>query len=399
MPALDGMRILDLTQYEAGTSCTQWLGWLGADVVKVERPGDGDPGRKLAGGDTDSGYFIYWNANKRSAAIDLRKPEGRELLLEMLPHYDVFVENYGPGAMERLGLDYETLRAHHPGIICARIKGFGTEGPYANYKCFDMVAQAAGGAYSLTGEPDGPPLRPGPTLADSGTGLQLALGITAAYVQKLREGVGQEIEISMQEATTYFLRTTVGSSSDWGRTAVARTGNFAGPGSGVFPCAPGGPNDYVYILVFQPHFAEALCKVLDRPDLLPLLGGFDAENGHGSVDPNEEIAKWTRERTKHEVMRILGEAGVPCSAILDTKDLFENPHLLARGFIREIEHEKLGKLPMLDAPLRLSASPVELRAAPLLGRHTAEVLRTDLGADDARLRDLRERRVIDYRDA
>src|SRR5882672_3266186 len=212
-PALDGLRVLDLSQYEAGPSCTQLLAWLGADVVKVEKPGLGDPGRNLLGATGTAAYFLYWNANKRSVALDLEKPAGRELLLRMLPRYDVFVENFGPGVIEKLGLDYESLRARHPGLIYARIKGFGGFGPHASYKSFDMVAQATSGAFSVTGAKDGPPMCPGPTMGDSGTGAQAALAITAAYVQRLRTGVGQLVELSMQEAMTYYMRTRLANGS------------------------------------------------------------------------------------------------------------------------------------------------------------------------------------------
>ncbi len=396
MPALDGLRILDMTQYEAGTSCTQWLAWLGADVVKLERPGDGDPGRHIDGSEQDSSYFLYWNSNKRSVAIDLNGEAGHELFLEMLPHYDVFVENYGPGVMEKLRLDYERLKEVHPSLIYARIKGFGTDGPYSAFKVYDTIAQAAGGALSITGEADGPPMRPGPTMSDSGSGVQLALAITAAYVQKLRDGIGQEIEISMQEATTYFLRTTIATGGDWGRQAAVRTGNGMGATANLFPCAPGGPNDYVYILAFVPRHLEALCHAIGRADLLEVLQpGWPEEDGEG-VDAYEEISKWTRDRSKYDVMQILGDAGVPCGAVLDTKDLFSDPHLLARGFIQKVQHEEQGELPILGSPIRLSASHVPLRAAPLLGRHTAEVLREDLEIDDERLSKLRRDGVVAF---
>ena len=394
MPALDGLRILDMTQYEAGTSCTQWLAWLGADVVKVERPGDGDPGRHLGGGEHDSSYFLYWNSNKRSVAIDLDRDAGRDLLLELIPHYDVFVENYGPGVMEKLRLNYDVLEAIHPPLIYARIKGFGTEGPYSTFKCYDPIAQATGGAMSITGEADGPPLQPGPTLADSGSGLQLALAITAAYVQRLREGIGQQVEVSMQEATTYFLRTTIATGSDWGRQAVARTGNGLGPSVNLYPCAPGGPNDYVYVVAFIPRHMEALCQAVGHGELLDAMQrGWSGESAT-SVDIYEKIAEWTRVHSKHDVMRMLGDAGVPCGAVLDTKDLFVDPHLLARGFIQNIHHEEQGELPVLGSPINLSASRVPLQAAPLLGRHTVEVLQEDLGLDEERLSRLHHDGVI-----
>jgi formyl-CoA transferase len=395
MPALEGMRVLDMTQYEAGTACTQFLAWLGADVVKLERPGVGDPGRGIAWGTDNSAYFVNWNSNKRSVSIDLEQPKGRELLLAMLPRYDVFVENYGPGVIEKLDLDYATMRSVHPAIIYARVKGFGTSGPYSEFKCYDMVAQAAAGAFSVTGTSDGPPLRPGPTTGDSGTGVQLALAITAAYVQKQRTGEGQLIEISMQEAMTYFMRTSVANGSDWGRRATPRTGNGAGATVNLFPCRGGGPNDYIYIMALTTRMWRALCVAIDRPDLLEdrrfEKGRQRQENREALF---EEISKWTRERTKTEAMRRLGEAGVPCSAVLDTRDLFNDPHLLARGFIETVEHDALGPVKLLGCPARMSRSEVPLRASPLLGQHTAEVLRDDLGLEEAEICALRDQGAI-----
>jgi formyl-CoA transferase len=395
MPALDGMRVLDMTQYEAGPSCTQLLAWLGADVVKVEKPGFGDPGRMLASGKDHSAYFLYWNANKRSIALDLEKPDGRALLLRLIPRYDVFVENFGPGVLERLGLGYETLRAAHPGLIFCRIKGFGSEGPYSGYKCYDMVAQAAAGAFSVTGEKDGPPMCPGPTMGDSGTGTQAALAITAAYVQRLRTGEGQLVELSMQEAMTYYMRTRIANGSEFGARAAPRSGNGEGPMLNLYPCAPGGANDYVYLVVATARMWEQLCRAIDRADLLedPRFKGWIVRHQNGAAC-YEEIAAWTRARTKHEVMRILGSAGVPCSAVLDTKDLFADPHLAARGFVRSVEHAALGRVPHLASPLRLGASDVPLVAAPLLGGHTAEVLRADLGLTDEEIARLRRDGVV-----
>lgn len=210
MPALDGMRILDMTQFEAGTSCTQALAWLGADVVKLEAPEYGDPGRGVGlTHEHYSAYFCAWNANKRSVALDLRTERGRDLFMQLVPNFNVFVENYGPGVIERLNIGYEALKAVNPGLIYARIKGFGNSGPWAHFRCMDMVAQAAAGVFSVTGESDGPPMMPGTTAGDSGSGVQTAMAILAAYVQRLSTGEGQEIEVSMQEAVTYYLRTRI----------------------------------------------------------------------------------------------------------------------------------------------------------------------------------------------
>ena len=394
-PALDGLRVLDLSQYEAGPSCTQLLAWLGADVVKVEKPGTGDPGRSLLGATGTAAYFLYWNANKRSVAIDLEKPEGRALLLRMLPHYDVFVENFGPGVIEKLGLDWERVHALHPGLIYARIKGFGGEGPHAGYKSFDMVAQATAGAFSITGTAEGPPMCPGPTMGDSGTGAQAALAITAAYVQRLRTGKGQLVELSMQEAMTYYVRTRIANGSSFGTAVAPRSGNGEGPMLNLYPCAPGGPNDYVYLVIATPRMWEQLCAAMERPELAedPRFKGWIARHQNGAAC-YEEIAQWTRGRTKHEAMRILASAGVPCGAVNDSRDLFADPHLRARGFVVELEHEVHGRVAHLGNPLRLSESRVPLRAAPGLGAQTSEVLRSDLGLSDTELGRLKDAGVI-----
>ncbi len=395
MAALDGLRILDMTQYEAGTSCTQALAWMGAEVVKIESPTIGDPGRGVATGTEYSAYFCTWNANKKSMAVDLAKPEGHALLLRLLPRFDVFVENYGPGVVERLDLGYERLRAVQPSLIYAQVKGFGLSGPYADYKSYDMIAQAAAGAFSANGFPDGPPLCPGPTTGDSGTGVQLGMAILAAYVQKLRTGQGQHIEVSMQEAMTYFMRTRIAFPGTWGTAPIPRTGNGLGAPTDLYPCKPFGPNDWAYLICVTERHWDTLCLALERPDLISdprfETGLARVQNGEALY---EEVAKWTRERTKHEMMAQLGEAGVPCSAVLDTKDLHDDPHLNARGFVHTIEHPEHGEVRLLGWAPRMSASSVEMKRAPLLGEHSAEVLSVELGTSDDELRALREAGVV-----
>jgi formyl-CoA transferase len=397
MPALDGMRILDLTQYEAGTSCTQALAWLGADVVKVERPGSGDPGRASFEeySSDESEYFLNWNSNKKSITIALDQPEGRALLLRLVPRFDVFVENFGPGVVEKLDLDYDAVRQANPSIIYGRIKGFGSSGPYAGYKCFDPVALAAGGAFSVTGEEDGPPLPPGPTIGDSGTGVQMALALCAAYVQKLRTGEGQLVEISMQEAVTYFMRTMIALGSKRGTAATPRRGTGRGALTRLYPCAPGGPNDYVYIMAITTRMWQGVCAAIGRPELAQdprfASGALRRENAPALI---EAIEAWTRTHTKSEAMRVLAEAGVPASAVLDTVDLHTDPHLIERGFVKTVEHETMGELRLLGWPPRLSRSSVELEAAPLLGRHTDAVLRGELALSDAEVAELRARGAI-----
>lgn len=391
MAALDGMRILDMTQYEAGTACTQALAWLGADVVKVERPVVGDPGRgRIRGATLDREYFINWNSNKRSVTLDLSQPQGRELLLAMLPNYDVFVENYGPGVVEKLDIGYDVMKELHPSIIYVQIKGFGTSGPYSHYKCMDMVAQAAAGAFSITGDPDGPPMRPGPTMGDAGTGTQAALVVAAAYAQKLRTGEGQLIELSMQEAMTYYLRTAV-SGTQFGKIPTPRTGNGSNPFMALYPCSPGGPNDYVFIMAVNPRMWRALSNAIGKPDLLdqPRFKTA-ADRRENREELFEEIASWTRQHAKREAMHIFAEAGICASQVYETNDLFTDPHLLEREFIHEVEHADHGNIKLLGWPAKMSKSKVEIQAAPLLGEHTDEVIAADLGLDQKEIDALRE---------
>ena len=375
MAALDGLRILDMTQYEAGPSCTQALAWLGADVVKIERPGTGDPGRGVGGVDSD--YFLMWNSNKRSVTLALETKEGRDVLMKMLPHYDVFVENYGPGVVEKLGLDYTAMKKVHPSVIYARVKGFGTEGPYADYKSFDMVAQAAAGAFSITGDPEGPPMRPGATVGDTGTGMQLGIAILAAYVHRLKTGEGQLVELSMQEAMTYYLRTAVAESKG-GRAVTPRTGNGASPLMTLYPCKPGGPNDHIYVMAVTPRMWDNLRDTID-PALAEDERFRDVASAMANADALRTIiANWTLQYDKHEAMRILAAADVPASAVMDTVDLFRNEHLVERGFIKEVEHEERGSIRLLGQPIRLSTTHVPIEAAATLGKHTREVVAADL---------------------
>jgi formyl-CoA transferase len=395
MPALDGIRVLDLSQYEAGPSCTQALALLGAEVVKIERPKTGEPGRSVGGFKDDSPYFLYWNSNKRSVVIDLAAPEGRDLLLRMLPKYDILVENYGPGVVDKLRLDYKTLSELHPPLVYASVKGFGASGPYSSYKSFDMVAQAASGAFSVTGEPDGTPMRPGPTLGDTGTGMQLGMAILAAYVQRMRTGKGQEIELSMQEAMTYYMRTMIALGTAFGEEATPRTGTGLSPDINMYACKPFGANDYFYFVIATARMWEGLCKATG----LEALTSDERFSGPLARMKNaaafrELIEDWAGQYTKYEVMQLLAEAGVPCSAVLDTHDLMTDPHLRSRGFVESISHPAWGDVELLGFPSRLSESKVPMRAAPQLGEGTGELLAKDLGISDTEIAALREAGTI-----
>ncbi len=396
MPALDGIRILDMTQYEAGPSCTQALAWLGADVVKIEPPITGEPGRSLAEGGVYSAYFCNWNANKRSLALDLNRAEGRALFKKILPRYDIFIENYGPGITQRFEMEYEELSEIHPGLIYVTLKGFGSDGPYSGYKSYDMVAQAASGAFSVTGDPDGGPILPGPTLGDSGTGTQAGMAILAAYIQRLRTGEGQRIELSMQEAMTYYMRTRLAFLGNWGEQPCPRIGNnMGGAPTGLYRCLGGGPNDFVYLITVTQRHWDALCLAIERPDLVvdPRFetGENRMENGEAL---RQQVELWTEKIEKHEAMHTLCQAGVPSSAILDTQELYTDPHLVERDFIKYVEHPELGEAPLLGFATRMSESQVEIERAPYLGEHTEEVLVNDLGMGAEEIASLRESGLI-----
>ncbi len=395
MPALDGMRVLDFTQYEAGPSCCQYLAWLGADVVKVEPP-RGEPGRKTGSSGGVAQYWENYNANKRSVAVDVSSEPGRDLVRRLVTGFDVFVENQGPRVMEKLGLDPISLAAAHPALIYARIKGYGLTGPYAEYRSFDMLAQAAAGLFSLTGEADGPPMRPGGTFGDTATGAHTAMAIIAAYVQKQRTGEGQVIEMSMHEVMTMFIRTTGVRGWDLEGTAAPRVGNrLGGAPTDMYACAPFGSNDYVYVMVGTVRMWEALCKVIDRLDLLedPRFATGSGRTEHEEL-LNAIIAAWCRTKTKHEAMTLLADAGIAASAVMDTQDVFHDPHLQARGFVQEVPHPTHGTVLLLDKPFRLEKSQVPLRAAPVLGADTDSVLTAELGLAADELASLRSAGVI-----
>ena len=399
MGALDGMKVLDLTQYEAGTSSTQYLAWFGATVYKIEKPGRGDPGRRSSAPDPRDGlYFLSFNSNKKSLAIDLDTDEGRELFLKLVPGVDAVVENFTLGTMEKLGLGYEKLKRANPAIIYATIKGFGTNGPYANFKCFDWVAQAAGGAFSVTGERDAGPMRPGPTYADTGTGMHAAMGILAAYIEKLKTGKGQVVEVSMQETIVNFMKMQMSMKERFSPEPIPRTGARFVPTATLFPCAPGGPNDYIFIMVVTDRMWDDLIMAIDRPDLAAdeRFNTWLARSQNAEA-LEAEIGAWSMQRTKWEAMEYLGARSVPVSATYDSNDIFDDTHLKARGAIMTIDHPERGEVRLPGMPVRLSNSDVRPVAAPLLGQHTAEVLSSELALDQGEVSRLAASGVLGVR--
>lgn len=396
--ALANVKVLDLTQFEAGTSCTEMLAWLGADVVKVESPRGGDQGRRAFAEKPgqDSVYFLLLNANKRGITLDLKSEEGQKIFKSLVPKFDVVMENYSLGTMESLGLGYEVLRSLNPRVIYATIKGFGTYGPYAPYKSFDMIAQAAGGAMSVTGLPGSPPVKPGPTIGDTGTGLHCAIGILAAYIQRLETGQGQKVEVSMQDAIVNFTRVAMLGHFLTGKPVPRRGNRIMGMAPGdIYPCAPEGSNDYIYLTVSSEEMWESLLRVIGRADL---IGDERYSSAVSRAQHAEEVhtlvTTWTKTKDKFTAMKLVGEAGVPCGAVLDTGDILANEHLKQREMIVTIDHPQRGAFTMPGCPVKLSDSPVQVQSAPLLGQHNAEVYGELLGLSGADLAALREKGVV-----
>jgi len=396
--ALANLKVLDLTQFEAGPSATMMLAFMGADVIKIESPGRGDPGRSLRseGPGMDAYYFMLLNANKRSITLDLKSEEGRAIFLEMVKKADVVVENLAPGAVERLGVSYDDVKDVNPGIVYASVKGFGSYGPYSDYKSFDMIAQAAGGAFSVTGFEGEPPVRPGPTIGDTGTGMHLAIGILGAYIQKLQTGQGQRVEVSMQDAVVNFNRVATQTHYITGEPAPRR-GNFmptAVP-SKMYQCQPCGPNDYVYLHAANQQMWNAILETIGRSDLIEdeRFATQQGRNAHAQ-EIYDMIESWTLTKTKYEAMDAFGKAGVPAGAVLDSLEVLNDPHLKARNMIVTVDHPVRGEFTMPGSPIQMSASPTEVTPSPLLGQHTDAVLSDWLGYDDAQLEQLRHQGIV-----
>src|SRR6476660_3336877 len=284
---LSGIRVLDLTQFEAGTTCTEALAWMGADIAKVEPP-RGEAGRTGFG---DAYYFMMYNANKRSLTVNLKDERGLALVKEMAKKADVFAENFAPGAVERLGLGYDVVSAINPSIIYAQVKGFGTGSPYENGLAFDPIAQAAGGAMSITGERDGRPIKPGPTIGDTGTGMLLAFSIVSALLDRTRTGKGRRLQVAMQDSVMHYSRGMFITQARTGAAAPRRPPGNNPPG-GIYPCQPGGPNDYVYLLTSRanPEHGPRLVQLIGREYLF----------GDARYDPPD--ARWKREAEVDDIV-------------------------------------------------------------------------------------------------
>ena len=412
--ALDGVRILDFTHVQSGPTCTQLLAWFGADVIKVERAGAGDitRGQLRDIPNVDSLYFTMLNHNKRSITLDTKHPKGKAVLETLVKHCDVLVENFAPGALDRMGFTWERIQALNPKMIVASIKGFGP-GPYEDCKVYENVAQCAGGAASTTGFDDGPPLVTGAQIGDSGTGLHLALGIVTALYQRKTTGKGQRVTAAMQDGVLNLCRVKLRDQQRLDRThvmeeypqypngtfgdAVPRAGNASGGGQPgwILKCKgwETDPNAYIYFITQAPVW-EDICKVIGREEWLtdPRYSTPKGRLPH-LMEIFGEIEKWTMTKTKFEAMELLNEHDIPCGPILSMKEIAEEPSLRATGTVVEVDHPERGKYLSVGNPIKMSDSPTEVLRSPLLGEHTDEVM-AELGFGKGDVEALRAAGVI-----
>jgi formyl-CoA transferase len=400
MKALEGVKILDFTHVQSGPTCTQLLAWFGADCIKVERPGVGDAtrGQLRDVPDADSLYFTMLNHNKRSITINTKHETGKEVLERLVRECDVLVENFAPGALDRMGFGWERIQELNPRMIMASVKGFGP-GPYEDCKVYENVAQCTGGSASTTGFLDGPPTVTGSQIGDSGTGLHLALGIVTALYQREQTGRGQKVLAAMQDGVLNLCRVKLRDQqriergplteySQHGRgipfgEAVPRAGNDSGGGQPgwILKCKgwEDDPNAYVYFIT-QAAVWGSICDVIGRPE-------WKEDAGYATPPARldkithifDTIEEWTKTKTKFEVMDICNPLNIPCGPILSMKELAEEPSLRDTGTIVEVDHPTRGKYLTVGCPIKLSDSPVDVARSPLLGEHTVEVLTDVLG--------------------
>ena len=394
--ALEGVKVLDLTHVQAGPSCTQLLGFLGADVIKLEDVWGGDSTRRdlRHDDDSDSFYFLIFNNNKRAVSINLKMEKGKELFTGLLKWADVLVENFSLGMLDRLGFDWDAMQQINPGIVYTAIKGFGTYGPYAQYKGWEMVAQAVGGAMATTGYPDRPPVYLSPGVGDSGSGLHAAIGILAALRKRDITGKGQRVEVAMQDAVVNLMRMQMTPVLGL-QQPEARRGHRAGRGMPlVYPCAPGGADDYIMIFP-RGEMWQLLLVAIGREDLIDDDRFTDLDTVAQHADEIEEIiSAWTRRHTKHDAMQILAGAGVLAGATMNSYDLLENEQLKAREMVVTVEDEVRGDYTMLGCPIKISDQDATVTRAPRYGEHNDEVLTTILGCTPEDVEQMRQEGII-----
>src|ERR1700694_1253089 len=408
--ALDGVRVLDFTHVQSGPTCTQLLAWFGADVIKVEKAGGGDITREQLRDipDVDSLYFTMLNHNKRSVTLDTKSEQGKQVLERLVKHCDVLVENFAPGALDRMGFTWERIQALNPRMIVASVKGCGP-GPYEDCKVYENVAQCAGGSASTTGFREGPPLVTGAQIGDSGTGLHLAFGIVAALYQRIRTGRGQRVLCAMQDGVLNLARVKLrdqqrlahGPLTEYRQyaegvpfgKAVPRSGNDSGGGQPgwILKCKgwETDPDAYIYFITQAPVW-ETICDLIGKPEW--------------KTDPDyakpaarlprlrhifNTIEQWTMTKSKLEVMEICNARDIPVGPILSMKEIAEEPSLRKTGTVVEVDHPTRGKYLTVGNPIKMSDSITEVKRSPLLGEHTDEILRKELGFSDKEIAEIK----------
>ena len=409
MKALEGVKVLDFTHVQSGPTCTQILGWFGADVIKVERPGVGDATRKqlIDKPGADSLYFTMLNHNKRSIELNSKNETGKEVLTRLIKECDVLVENFAPGALDRMGFSWERVHEINPRIIMASIKGFGP-GKYEDCKVYENVAQCAGGSASTTGFLDGPPLVTGAQIGDSGTGLHLCLGIVTALFHREKSGVGQRVSVAMQDSVLNLARVKMrdqqrldagplkeysqfGEGIPFGE-ATPRAGNDSGGGQPgrILKCKgwETDPNAYTYFII-QAAVWEKVCDLIGEPN-------WKTDDGFASPPERldklnqifERIEAWTMTKTKFEVMDLCNPLDIPVGPILSMKEIAEDEGLYDTGTLVKVDHPERGEYISVGCPIKLSASPVDVTRSPLLGEHTLEILKDVLHYDDSEINNI-----------
>jgi formyl-CoA transferase len=378
--ALAGVRVLDLTHQVAGPSATLMLAFLGAEVVKVIAPGSRDS--------YDSIAFYLNNASKKSVELDLKSVAGRDAALRLADHADIFVENFSPGVIDRLGLSWDVLSGRNPGLIYAQVKGFAEDSPYRDFPCFDPIAQGFSGGSAITGEPDGLPMKPGPDVGDTGTGMVLVGAILAALYQREKDGLGQRLQIAMTDQVATFMRIHYG----WPIERHMDTPRFANrppflvttAPSDIYPCPPFGPSDYVHIHAGSDRQWERMAKLMGREDMLgDERFATMASRGAHKAEVDAAVRDWTATMDKMTAMAALGAAGVPAGALRSTTEVLNDADLRQRGIFVTVDDPGRGEVTIPAYPVKMSRSPVRVAPPPRPGQHTAEVLREWLGADAA----------------
>ncbi|MEI6737939.1 MAG: formyl-CoA transferase [Pseudomonadota bacterium] len=410
MEALKGIRILDMTHVQAGPTCSQLFAWMGADVIKFEPPhGDATRGQLRDIPGADSLYYTMLNCNKRSITVNMKSAEGKSVFVDLLKECDIVMENFGPGVLDRLGFTWEKIHAINPRVIMGSIKGFGSSGPYAEFKAYENVAQAMGGAMSTTGTQDGPPFVTGAQIGDSGTGLHLAIGLLAALQHRHTSGLGQYVEVAMMDGVMNLCRVKWRDHQRLTRNAlpeysvptaqgmgdVPRAGNDSGGGQlgNAIHCKPHGPNDYLYVVV-QEAVWLGLANLIGPALGLPELAADARFSVIGERRKNQKemwvlITKFAANYTKREFMAILNPVDVPCGPIMSTEDLANDEHIRGREMYVEIDDPKRGKWWNVGMPIKLSASPAKIKRAPYLGEHNDDVLNNVLGYDATKVESLK----------